>query len=93
MSLMSNFFGMNNQPNILSHLMNIAGWFQKLQQFATNPLAGLMSMNPNVNIPSNIGNNPQAMVQHLISSGQMTQDQFNQFSQSATQLQNMLPKF
>lgn len=64
--------------------------FQRFQQFRSNPVAALMQMNPNLNIPSNIANNPQAIVQYLLSTGQMTQDQFQQFSQQANQLQNML---
>ena len=36
----------------------------------------------------NFGNqqNPQQMVQHLLDSGQMTQEQFNQLSQMANQI-------
>lgn len=34
--------------------------------------------------------NPQQQVQQLLNSGQMTQEQFNQLSQMATQFQEML---
>lgn len=34
--------------------------------------------------------NPQQQVQQLLNSGQMTQEQFNQLSQAATQFQNMM---
>ena len=39
----------------------------------------------------NFGNqqNPQQMVQHLLDSGQMSQQQFNQLSQMANQILNM----
>lgn len=97
MSLMGNFFGIGNNNmsanNPLSGIMNMASMFQKFREFAQNPFAALMKMNSGVSIPQNISNDPQAMVQHLIQSGQMSQEQFQQFSQSANQLQNMLPKF
>lgn len=97
MSLMGNFFGIGNNNvqanNPLSGIMNMAAMFQKLREFAQNPFAALMNMNSRVNIPQSISNDPKAMVQHLIQSGQMTQEEFERFSQSANQLQNMLPKF
>ena len=34
--------------------------------------------------------NPQQQVQQMLNSGQITQDQFNQVAQMATQIQNML---
>ena len=36
------------------------------------------------------GRNPQQMVQNLLQSGQMTQDQFEQLKQQASELQNIL---
>lgn len=36
------------------------------------------------------GRNPQQMVQNLLSSGQMTQAQFEQLKQQASELQNIL---
>ena len=36
------------------------------------------------------GRNPQQMVQNLLSSGQMTQDQFEQLKQQANELQRIL---
>lgn len=36
------------------------------------------------------GRNPQQMVQNLLSSGQMTQAQFEQLKQQANELQNIL---
>lgn len=38
----------------------------------------------------NFSGDPQAQVQQLLDSGQMTQSQFNQLSQMATQFQNMM---
>lgn len=56
----------NNMLNLLNGLMQ-------------NPMGTLMSRN--LNIPQNIANNPQAIVQHLLSSGQISQDQVNQAMQ------------
>jgi hypothetical protein len=38
----------------------------------------------------NFNGNPEAQVRQLLSSGQMTQQQFNQLSQAATQFQNFM---
>ena len=46
-----------------------------------------MQMLQNLNIPQNIQNNPQAIVQHLMNSGQMSQQQFNQLQNMAKQIQ------
>lgn len=40
----------------------------------------------------NVVNNPKKEVERLLSSGQMSQQQFNQFAQMANQLSAMLPK-
>lgn len=103
MSLLSNFFNQNASPmagpmnqsgnGILGNLANLSAMFQKYQQFAQNPVGALLSMNPKLNIPQNLMNNPEAAVKHLISSGQMSQEEFNQFSQAANQFQSMLPRF
>lgn len=37
--------------------------------------------------------NPQQEVMNMLNSGQMTQEQFNQLSQQAKQLQNMFSQF
>ena len=52
-----------------------------LQQFQSNPVQFLMQRN--LNIPQEMLNNPQAAIQHLMNSGQMSQAQFNQFRQMA----------
>ena len=38
----------------------------------------------------NFSGDPKAQVQQMLDSGQMTQQQFNQLSQMATQFQNMM---
>lgn len=100
MSLLSNLLGgQNTQPlsmpnnGPLSGIMNMARMMQKFKQFANSPVEALLGMNPNLNIPQNLMNNPEAAVKHLISTGQMSQEQFNQLSQAANQVQSMFPKF
>ncbi len=52
---------------------NLLGMFQGLMQ---NPVQTLLSRN--LNIPQNIAGNPQAIIQHLLSTGQISQNQVNQ---------------
>ena len=40
----------------------------------------------------NFKGDPKQQVQQLLNSGRLTQAQYNQLSQMATQIQNMLPK-
>ena len=48
---------------------------QAYQQFRTNPMQMLMQK---YNIPQNIDvNNPNAIIQHLLNSGQVSQQQIN----------------
>lgn len=51
--------------------------FQVFTQFMQNPL-GLLSQR--FNLPQNV-NDPQAIIQHLLNSGQISQDQVNQAMQ------------
>ena len=55
---------------------NLLGMLQGLMQ---NPVQTLLSRN--LNVPLDIANNPQAIVQHLLSSGQISQNQVNQAMQ------------
>lgn len=50
-----------------------------LQQFQSNPVRFLVQRN--LNIPQEMLNDPQAAIQHLMNSGQMSQAQFNYFQQ------------
>ena len=97
MSLLSKLFGQSpaqpQQPQFFNQFGNMLGMAQKFKEFSSNPIGALMGMNPNLNIPQNLANNPEAVVKHLISTGQMTQQTFDQLSQTANQLQSMLPKF
>lgn len=55
-----------------------------LAQLRQNPMALLQKAGFNVPAGLNL-NNPQAIVQHLMNSGQITQDQVNQAQQMAQQ--------
>ena len=56
---------------------------QMLAQLRSNPLG--MLRQAGFNIPDNI-NNPQAIIQHLMNSGQLSQNQVNQAQQMARNL-------
>lgn len=58
------------------NLMNIMGMFNKLTQ---NPMQTLIESG--MNIPQDISNNPQSIVQHLLNTGQISQSQVNQAMQ------------
>lgn len=63
---------------------------QKFNQFRQNPIGAIIGMG--FNVPPHLQNNPQATVNYLRNSGQMSEEQFNQFSQMAQQFQNNMPK-
>lgn len=88
MNTMRNLFG--GGFNLPGPLGNIANLIRKFNQFRENPLGALMSTG--VNIPSNIGNNPEAMVNYLRNSGQMNDNQFSELKQMAEQFQSFMPK-
>lgn len=52
-----------------------------LQQLKQNPIQFLIQRK--LNIPANIANDPNAIVNHLLSTGQISQDQVNQAYQMA----------
>lgn len=59
---------------------------QMLQQLKSNP----MSVLGGLGIPQNIAGDPQAVIQNLMNSGRISQDQYNQAMQMA---KNMGAKF
>lgn len=63
---------MNNPMNIM----------QMLSQMKANP-AALLSQR--FNIPQNMMNNPNDIIQHLINTGQVSQQQYNAVNQAARQ--------
>ena len=60
---------------------NPAQLMQLVQQIKANPIQFLLQRK--MNIPANIGTDPNAILQHLVQSGQVTQDQVNQAYQMA----------
>ena len=86
---MRNLFG-SGGPGLPGPLGNIAELIRKFNQFVKNPLGALLGLG--VDIPNNIGNNPQAMVNYLRNSGQMNDNQFGQFKDLAEQFQHIMPK-
>ena len=54
------------------------------QQFMGN--SAQMMQRSGLNIPQNIANDPNAIIQHLLSSGRMSQQQYNQLQQMANNL-------
>lgn len=59
---------------------------QKFNQFRQNPIGAIMGMG--FNVPPHLQNNPEGTVNYLRNSGQMSEQQFNQFSQLAQQFQS-----
>lgn len=92
MNSMLNFFSQQGGPMGMGFFANMANWFNQFTQFARNPIGAIMSMR-GVNIPQNFNGTPEDLAKHLINTNQMPQQQFQQFSQIANQMQNMLPKF
>ena len=67
--------GGGKQPNMM----------QMLQQLRSNPLQFLAQRK--FNLPQNIdANNPQAIVNHLVQSGQVPQEMYNRAQQMARQM-------
>lgn len=58
-------------------------FMQMLQVLQGNPAQFLMQRR--LNIPQNIQNDPNAIVQYLLNTGQVTQQQYNQAAQMARQ--------
>lgn len=91
MNIMRNIFGGGAPFSGGGPFANITNLFQKFSQFIQNPFGALMGMG-NLNIPQNLSGNPEAMVQHLRNSGQMSPEQFDQLSQMANTFQNLVQK-
>lgn len=72
--------------------MGISSLFSMFGRQQPRPMnSGLANMLGQFNqFKKNFSGDPRAQVQQLLDSGQMTQQQFNQLSQAATQFQNMM---
>ena len=60
---------------------NLSSMFQN---FKNNPMGFLMQRK--LNIPQELDNDPQGIIQHLLNTGQMTQQQLNQLQSFAQKL-------
>lgn len=69
-------------PQMPGILGNISALFGKFRQFSQNPIGAIMSMK-NVNVPQGFNGSPEELAKYLLSSGQMSQQQFEQFAQIA----------
>lgn len=61
--------------------MNPMNMMQMVQQFRQNPMQMLLQRK--MNVPQNIMNDPNAILNHLLQTGQITQNQVNQAYQMA----------
>lgn len=59
-------------------------FMNQLNQLRQNPVQFLMQRK--YNIPQNIANDPNQIVQHLLNTGQISQQQYNQAAQMARQM-------
>lgn len=78
------------QNNFMNAFQNFGNVMQMWNQFRQNPIGAMMQMG--YNVPQHLQNNPEAIVNYLRNSGQMTEQQFNQFSNMARQFQNQMPR-
>lgn len=62
--------------------MNNMNFMQMLQQLRQNPM---QMLSQRFNVPQNI-QNPQEIIQHLLNTGQISQDQVNQAMQMRQQM-------
>lgn len=69
---------------------SMTGFINQFRGFMQNPLQFLMQRR--LNLTQDVMQNPQAAVQQLMNSGQMSQAQFNQLQQMAKQITNS-PQF
>lgn len=83
----SSIFNLFNRNNMMNNAMS--------QNVVNNPMFNMFGnmqnfMNQVNQFRNTFQGDPKQQVQQLLSSGKMSQSQFNQLSQMATQLQNML---
>lgn len=77
---------MMRMPNP-GNMMQMLGMLPKFMQ---NPMAAMMECR--MNVPQNIQDNPQAITNYLLNSGQMTQEQYNTVSSLANMAQGFFGK-
>ncbi len=62
-------------------MIDASNMMQLVQKCKGNPVQMLMQMK--MNVPSNIANDPNAILNHLMSTGQVSQEQVNRAYQMA----------
>ena len=73
----------------MNPIYNILGgnnMLAQLNQLRSNPVQFLMSRR--YNVPANLSNNPQGIVQHLLNSGQMSQEAYTRLQNQVNQIMN-----
>lgn len=70
---------------MVTDVNNIMQFMASFQQLAANPAQFVMK---NYGIPKDIANNPDAIIQKLMSEGRISQAQYNSARQMAGQIQN-----
>lgn len=65
-------------------MMNIQGLFQAYTQLMQNPSQFLQRLN----IPVEYANNPQGAIQHLMNTGRINQEQYNNANNQLKQMQS-----
>ena len=63
---------------------NQQGMMTQFQSFMQNPMQFLMQKR--INVPQELANDPHGAVQHLLNSGQMSQEQLNMLTKRAQQM-------
>jgi len=69
--------------NPLFNSMQNNPFLSTLKALQNNPIQFLMQRK--LNIPQNISNDPNAIIQHLMNTGQVSQDAYNRATQMAEQ--------
>ena len=62
------------------------GFMNGFQSFMRNPMQFMMQQN--MNIPQDIANDPDKIIQHLMDSGKLSQGQYNQAKQMAERIRS-----
>jgi len=63
---------------------NTTNPMQMLNQLMSNPVQFLASRR--LNIPNNIGDDPKAIIQYFLNTGQMSQDTYNRLQNQVNQM-------
>ena len=69
------------EQQMMKNNMNFQSQFNNFMQ---NPMQFLIQKR--INIPQEFANDPQGAIQHLLNSGQMSQDTFNKLRDTASQM-------